>query len=86
MPNQESPSAAVSGSLVRLEAILRQWEHAERHFRLAIALNEQIGARPAQLRPELGYAAMLLTRASRSTRPRRHACSTTRWQPPIVSG
>jgi hypothetical protein len=60
MPNQESPSAAISGSLGRLEAILRQWEHAERHFRGAIALNEQIGAR--------------------------HACSTTRWQAPIVSG
>jgi DNA-binding SARP family transcriptional activator/tetratricopeptide (TPR) repeat protein len=56
-------TGAVSGSLGRLEAVLGQWARAEGHFRSAIALNEQIHARPAQLRAEVGYAEMLLARA-----------------------
>jgi DNA-binding SARP family transcriptional activator/tetratricopeptide (TPR) repeat protein len=56
-------TGAISGSLGRLEAVLGQWDRAEGHFRSAIALNEQIHARPAQLRAEVGYAEMLLTRA-----------------------
>jgi hypothetical protein len=62
-------TGAISGSLGRLEAVLGQWDRAEGHFRSAIALNEQIHARPAQVRAEVGYAQMLLTRAGPGDAP-----------------
>jgi tetratricopeptide (TPR) repeat protein len=53
---------AADRALGVLAATMRDWDAAEAHFEAAVALHEEIGARPWQARTQLAYAQMLLAR------------------------
>ena len=67
-------AATCNGSASRLLGILaaamRRWELAEGHFISALAMHEQMGARPWEARTQVAYAEMLLMRRARGDRSR----------------
>ena len=55
-------TGAVARNLGVLAAVLGRWAEAERHFEVALELNEQFGARPWVAHTQLGFSRMLLAR------------------------
>lgn len=60
-----APAACVGAAsryLGMLASTMGRWDDAERHFKDAIAMNEQMGTRPFTARAQFSYAAMLVAR------------------------
>jgi hypothetical protein len=55
---------AVARPLALLESTLGRWGEAERHFEAALAMNTRLGALPLVARTKVGFARMLLERAT----------------------
>lgn len=66
-------AGSVSRSLGILAGVLRRWPDAERHFRDALAMNDEIGAVTFAARTRVDHAAMLMRRGRAADRPRAEA-------------
>ncbi len=66
----ECARGSVARSLGVLAAVLGRYDEAEQHFQVALAANEQMGARPWFARTEHEYAQLLLARDAPGDRER----------------